>query len=54
MNGGKEESTYNGHFESFCYHSVFIFNHGGDCLVATLGPGNVYSADGWEQILLPP
>ena len=53
VQGGQEESAYNGHFESVCYHPLFVFNHEGDCLAATLRPGNVHSADGWEQILLP-
>ncbi len=41
------------HFESVCYHPLFVFNQGGDCLAATLRPGNVHSADGWDQVLLP-
>jgi hypothetical protein len=40
------------HFESVCYHPLFVFNQGGDCLAATLRPGNVHSADGWDQVLL--
>jgi hypothetical protein len=50
--GGQEQSAYNGHFESVCYHPLFVFNQDGDCLAATLRPGNVHSADGWEQLLL--
>src|SRR5229473_3392352 len=41
------------HFESVCYHSLFVFNQDGDCLAATLRPGNVHSADGWDTVLLP-
>jgi len=41
------------HFESVCYHPLFVFNQDGDCLAATLRPGNVHSADGWEEVLLP-
>jgi hypothetical protein len=53
VHGGQEQSVYNGHFESVCYHPLFVFNQHGDCLAATLRPGNVHSADGWEEILLP-
>jgi hypothetical protein len=53
VHGAHEQSAYNGHFESVCYHPLFVFNQGGDCLAATLRPGNVHSADGWDQVLLP-
>jgi len=53
VHGAQEHSAYNGHFESVCYHPLFVFNQAGDCLAATLRPGNVHSADGWEKILLP-
>ena len=52
VHGAQEQSTYDGHFESACYHPLFVFNQHGDCLAATLRPGNVHSADGWG-ILLP-
>jgi hypothetical protein len=51
--GAQEQSAYNGHFESVCYHPRFVFNQDGDCLAATLRPGNVPSAKGWEEMLLP-
>ncbi len=51
--GAQEQSAYNGHFESVCYHPLFVFNQDGDCLAATLPPGNVPSAKGWEETLLP-
>src|SRR2546427_9564182 len=38
---------------SVCYHPLFVFNPEGDCLAATLRPGNVHSADGWDKVLLP-
>src|SRR5439155_15005244 len=41
------------HFESVCYHPLFVFNPEGDCLAAKLRPGNVHSADGWDGMLLP-
>ncbi len=52
VHGAQEESAYNGHFESVCYHPLFVFNQDGDCLAATLRPGNVHSADGWDDVLL--
>src|SRR5215469_6253644 len=51
--GQQEESAYNGHFESTCYHPLLLFNREGDCLAAKLRPGNVHSADYWEEVLLP-
>jgi hypothetical protein len=48
-----EQAAYNGHFESTCYHPLLLFNREGDCLAAKLRPGNVYSADDWEELLLP-
>jgi hypothetical protein len=53
VHGGQEQSAYNGHFESVCYHPLFVFNPEGDCLAAKLRPGNVHSADGWADVLLP-
>ncbi len=51
--GQQEQSAYNGHFESTCYHPLLLFNREGDCLAGKLRPGNVHSADGWEELLLP-
>jgi len=51
--GEQEQSAYNGHFESTCYHPLLIFNGEGDCLAAKLRPGNVHSAEAWEEVLLP-
>ena len=53
VHGAQEQSAYNGHFESVCYHPLFVFNPEGDCLAAKLRPGNVHSADGWDDVLLP-
>jgi hypothetical protein len=53
VHGAQEQSAYNGHFESVCYHPLFVFNQDGDCLTAKLRPGNVHSADGWDEVLLP-
>jgi hypothetical protein len=51
--GEQEQGAYNGHFESTCYHPPLLFNRKGDCLAARSRPGNVHSADGWEDMLLP-
>jgi hypothetical protein len=51
--GHQEQSAYNGHFESTCYHPLLLFNDQGDCLAAKLRPGNVASAEGWEELLMP-
>ncbi len=51
--GEQEQSAYNGHFESTCYHPLLLCNREGDCLAAKLRPGNVPSAEGWEEFLLP-
>jgi hypothetical protein len=52
---GQQEnnSAYNGHFESTCYHPLLLFNGEGDCLAAKLRPGNVHSAEDWAELLLP-
>jgi hypothetical protein len=51
--GQQEQGAYNGHFESTCYRPLLLFNREGDCLATKLRPGNVHSADGWEELLLP-
>ena len=53
VHGMQEQSAYNGHFESLCYHPLFVFSPEGDCLAAKLRPGNVHSAEGWDEVLLP-
>lgn len=53
VHGAQEGSAYNGHFQSVCYHPLFVFNEHGDCLGATLRPGNVHSAEEWEDLLVP-
>jgi len=51
--GQQEQSSYNGHFETTCYHPLLMFNGEGDCLAAKLRPGNVHSAEDWAELLLP-
>ena len=53
VHGAQEGSAYNGHFESVCSHPLFLFNEHGDCVAATLRPGNVHSADDWDDLLVP-
>jgi hypothetical protein len=51
VHGAQEQSAYNGHSESVCYHPLFVFNPEGDCLAAKLRPGNVHSAGGTRSSL---
>ena len=51
--GEQEGAAYNGHFQSVCYHPLFLFNHFGDCEGALLRAGNVHSADRWQEVLAP-
>ena len=44
--GEQEQSAYNGHFESTCYHPLLLFSREGDCLAAKLRPGNVHRCRG--------
>ena len=53
VHGAQEGSAYNGHFATVCYHPLFLFNEHGDCLAASLRPGNVPSADDWDDLLVP-
>jgi hypothetical protein len=53
VHGEQEHSAYNGHFESTCYHPLLLLNSEGDCLAAKLRTGNVHSAEGWDELLLP-
>ena len=38
---------------SKCLHPLFVFNQFGDLKRCALHPGNVHSADGWEDVLRP-
>jgi hypothetical protein len=51
--GWQELSAYSGHFLSTCYHPLLLFNRQDDCFAAKLRPGNVHSAAGWDELLLP-
>ncbi|MGB6388738.1 MAG: IS1380 family transposase, partial [Methyloceanibacter sp.] len=51
--GDQEGTSYNGHFACTCYHPLFVFNQFGDLERCALRPGNVHSADGWQDLLEP-
>jgi hypothetical protein len=53
VHGQQEGAAYNGHFECVCYHPLFCFNQFGDCEGAVLRPGNVHSADSWQELIGP-
>ena len=53
VHGDQEGSAWNGHFRSKCLHPLFVFNQFGDLERCALRPGNVHSADGWEEVLRP-
>ncbi len=52
--GEQEQSFYNGHFESTCYHPLLLFNGEGDCLAPGSGPATCTAptavrSDGWAD-----
>jgi hypothetical protein len=51
--GEQENSVWNGHYACTCYHPLFVFNQLGDLERCALRPGNVHSADGWDEVLKP-
>jgi hypothetical protein len=51
--GTQEGTAWNGHFGCMCYHPLFVFNRFGPLERCALRPGNVHSADGWEEVLKP-
>jgi len=53
VHGSQEGSAYNGHFAKTCYHPLFVFNQYGDLERCRLRPGNVHSADNWQEVLEP-
>ncbi len=53
VHGDQEGAMWNGHFQSKCLHPLFVFNQFGDLERCALRPGNVHSADGWEEVLRP-
>ncbi len=53
VHGEQEGAAYNGHFETVCYHPLFLSNEFGDCEGAMLRAGNVHSAERWRQVLEP-
>ena len=53
VHGDQDGAMWNGHFQSKCLHPLFVFNQFGDLERCALRPGNVHSADGWEDVLRP-
>ena len=53
VHGDQEGAMWNGDFQSKCLHPLFVFNQYGDLARCALRPGNVHSADGWEDVLKP-
>jgi len=53
VHGDQEGAAWNGRFQSKCLHPLFVFNQLGDLERFTLRPGNVHSAEGWEDVLKP-
>lgn len=51
--GAQEGAAWNGHFDCSCYHPLFVFNQFGHLERCKLRPGNVHSADDWEDVLKP-
>jgi hypothetical protein len=51
--GVQEGTAWNGHFGCMCYRPLFVFNQFGHLERCALRPGNVRSADGWEEVLKP-
>jgi Transposase DDE domain group 1 len=51
--GDRELSVWKGHYACICYHPLFLFNQFGDLERSELRPGNVHSADGWDNVLKP-
>ena len=49
--GAQEGTAWNGHFGCMCCHPLFVFNQFGHLERCALRPGNVHSADGWDEIL---
>ena len=51
--GRREGVNYNGHFRKNCYHPLFCFTSSGICLAGKLREGNVHSAHGTLEMLIP-
>ncbi len=52
--GEQPGSAANGHYHMRCFHPIAVFDHeSGHCLAGKLRPGNVHTADGVVEFLLP-
>ncbi|MEX2376859.1 MAG: IS1380 family transposase [Dehalococcoidia bacterium] len=53
VHGHQAESDYNGHYKTRCYHPLLVRSDRGDYLGARLRSGNVHTADGGLDFVLP-
>ena len=53
MGRGRCGSVFEPRNNAVCYHPLFLFTEHGDCIAATLRPGNVHSAEDWDDLLVP-
>lgn len=53
VHGKQENSRYNGHYHSDCYHPLAAFSGTGDILALELRPGNVHTAEGVRPFVEP-
>jgi hypothetical protein len=51
--GHQPGSEWNGHYRTRCYHPLVVRSEFGDYLGAKLRPGNVHTADGGLEFVLP-
>jgi hypothetical protein len=53
VHGAQAGTAFNGHVESVCDHPLLLFTAHGDCLAVRLRPGDVQSAEDWDDLLVP-
>jgi Transposase DDE domain group 1 len=53
VHGRQEQSAYNGHFESICYHPLLLFNREATAWPPSYGPATSTAPTGWEELMLP-
>ena len=53
VHGEQPGSAYNGHYGMRCYHPLVVSWERGDYLGARLRPGNVHTAEGGQDFVLP-
>lgn len=53
VHGQQPGSQWNGHYRTRCYHPLIVRSEWGDYLGAKLRPGNVHTAEGGLEFILP-